>query len=214
MNNKHNIQQSGFTLIETLIAILILALTIGALLTLTAGGFFSIRYAKNDIVAANLLQESLEYIRNTRDTAAQNQNTDPSLPQGANWSAWLNDPSRDFGRNCVVTNNPDGCIVNPYARNDLDRVVACNGRCSKLNYFPAAGFYGYGFLNSNTFEDLNLDPQQAQPYETSFVRTIKMEPVTVDGVEQLIVTARMDWLNGTNPKSATQSITLTPWNLQ
>lgn len=66
LNNSMKKQQ-GFTLIETLIAVFILTLTIGGLLTLAANGYFSVRYARNQIVANNLLQESLEYIRNSRD---------------------------------------------------------------------------------------------------------------------------------------------------
>ena len=194
--------QKGFTLIETLIAILILALTIGALLTLTAGGFFSIRYAKNDIVAANLLQESLEFIRNTRDNAAQG---------GLDWNTWI-----DQYKQCRTDINSDGCIINPYSDayqgsySVSDAVVGCSGDCPNLWYFPASGFYGYtGSLN--VFDPSNTDTNR---YETSFVRTVKMDLVTTTPDPQLIVTARMDWLNGTNRKSTTQSIILTPWNLQ
>ncbi len=187
--------QSGFTLIETLIAILILSLAIGALLTLTAGGFFSIRYAKNDIVASNLLQESLEYIRNTRDSAAQ-ANTE--------WDTWY---STYRAKGCVDDN---GCIVNPYAMNDNERVVACGTDCPNIIYFPTAGFYGYETSGGNYFDPFNID---TQPYPTSFVRTITIRETTNTSEPQLIVTATMEWLNGTNRKSATQSIILTKWNL-
>jgi prepilin-type N-terminal cleavage/methylation domain-containing protein len=190
---KHTTKnQKGFTLIETLIAVLILALTVGALLTLTAGGFFSIRYAKNDIVASNLLQESLEYIRNTRDSASQ---------QGMSWTDWL-----DLYQQCQTT---DGCAINPYAQSSTNIIIGCPARCANLAYFPNSGFYGYP--GSNVFDPLGLD---TQPYETSFVRTITMELVNQATSPQLVVTARMQWLNGTNSKSASQSIILTPWNLQ
>jgi prepilin-type N-terminal cleavage/methylation domain-containing protein len=187
--------QSGFTLIETLIAILILSLTIGALLTLTAGGFFSIRYAKNDIVASNLLQESLEYIRNTRDTAAQ---------QGSTWDDWY---ATYQSGGC--TNN-DGCIVNPYAVSDTERVTPCSNDCPSITYFPVSGFYGYEASGGNHFDPFNVD---AQPYDTSFVRTITFRETTDTSEPQLIITARMEWLNGTNTKSATQSIILSKWNI-
>lgn len=188
--------QSGFTLIETLIAILILSLTIGALLTLTAGGFFSIRYAKNDIVASNLLQESLEYIRNTRDSAAQ---------QNTGWAAWY---STYESNGCT---DRDGCIVNPYAENQDERVISCRGDCPKIKYFSGSGFYGYETSSGiNYFDNFATD---ADFYETSFVRTITMRETTDTSEPQLIITARMEWLNGTNTKSATQSIILSKWNL-
>ena len=41
----------GFTLVETLLAVLILAGCIAALTELVSSGFFSVRYAKNQIIA-------------------------------------------------------------------------------------------------------------------------------------------------------------------
>lgn len=187
--------QKGFTLVETLIAIFILALTIGALLTLTAGGFFSIRYAKNDIVASNLLQESLEYIRNSRDTAAQ---------QGQSWGEW----GQQF-ENCF---EPAGCIINTYPQSNTDVVSMCGGvgfggqanDCDPMVYLvdqhmyvqpPLATIFG----NSGT------------SIPTSFVRNILFEQMAN---AQIKVTARIDWKNGINDKHVTQSIILTPWNIR
>ncbi|MBP6904617.1 MAG: prepilin-type N-terminal cleavage/methylation domain-containing protein [Candidatus Pacebacteria bacterium] len=183
----------GFTLIETLIAILILAMTIGALLSLTAGGFFSIRYAKNDIVASNLLQESLEYIRNTRDSAAQEQGV-PS------WDAWRSQFDACFDQ--------DGCMINPYAVSAPARVSGCGSTCDNLYYFPGDGFYAYPPVEDNVFNTTGSE----ESVKTSFIRTITMEegPSGTD----IIVTATMQWMNGTNTKQTKQSIILSQWNLQ
>ncbi|HWC57974.1 MAG TPA: prepilin-type N-terminal cleavage/methylation domain-containing protein [Candidatus Paceibacterota bacterium] len=190
--------QDGFTLVETLVAIFILALAIAALLTLTAGGYFSIRYSKNDIVATNLLQESLEYIRNTRDTAAQQ--------PGQTWDGWFSTYSA-----CDATNNSKAsCIINPYAQSDSDHVKACSGTnplkgCTPLSYYADVGMYGYapGDVHSSS---------PASP--TSFVRYITMRTITTKaGDPELLVTATIGWLNGTSPKSEQQSIILTKWNL-
>ena len=191
---KPNTTQSGFTLVETIVAILILILTVGALLTLTAGGFFTIRYIKNDIAATNLLQESLEYIRNTRDTAAQS---------GIPWEEW----SQTYINNGCTSKN--GCIVNPYAIKPEVRVVACDNDCPYMTFFPGPNFYSYPVDNI-------FGPSIDQPYETSFVRTIRMQVVdsqTTDTRPTLAITASIQWMNGTNRKSVTQSLTLTPWNL-
>lgn len=192
---KKYTQQSGFTLIETLIAILILSLAIGALLTLTAGGFFGIRYAKNDIVASNLLQESLEYVRNSRDNAAQSDS-------GTSWGIWQS--------RYAACASDDGCMINPYADTDGGKVQACSGDCDQLKYFPDAGFYGYN--DTDIFNTTG-----GQGFATSFVRTVHMTEIAPTGVNvdpQLLVTATMEWMNGTNKKSTTQSIVLTRWNLQ
>lgn len=185
--------EAGFTLIETLIAILILAMTIGALLSLTAGGFFSIRYAKNDIVASNLLQESLEYIRNTRDSAAQEQ----GLPS---WDAWRSQFNACF--------DEDGCMINPYAVNTTARVSACGSTCDNLYYFAGEGFYAYPPIGDNVFNTSGSEDS----VKTSFIRTITMEP-GASGTD-IIVTATMEWMNGTNTKQTKQSIILSQWNLQ
>lgn len=194
---RHN--QAGFTLIETLVAILILAMAIGALLTLTAGGFFTIRYAKNDIVASNLLQESLEYIRNTRDSEAQK-----IVP--SSWDQWF-----DTYRNANCTDPDVGCMVNPYARASTSRVIACDADgtevCDNLYYFPSDGFYSYAPAADNLFSSLSSGTE----LQTSFIRTITMEE-SANGAD-IVVTATMEWMNGTNKKQTTQSIILTKWNL-
>lgn len=191
---RHNTLRTtqGFTLIETLIAIFILALTIGALLTLTAGGFFSIRYAKNDIVASNLLQESLEYVRNTRDSASE---------QNKTWDDWLLEYRN---ANC---SGSAGCAINPYAQSG-DFVGECDPSCEPLSYYPDAGMYAYPSL-SHVFDD------GASAISTTFVRKVTFDERTNEnGDPEVIVTARIDWKNGTNPKHLTQSILLTSWNLQ
>lgn len=190
---KTETTQNGFTLVETIVAILILVLTIGALLTLTAGGFFTIRYVKNDIVAGNLVQESLEYIRSTRDTMAQ---------AGGSWEEWYRTYT-DAG--CM---SKDGCSINPYASKPENRVMACSGDCPFMIFFPGSNFYAY---NVDNIFGSSID----QPYETSFIRTIRMEVIdqqTSDSAPSVAVTATIQWMNGTNRKSTTQSGILTPWN--
>ena len=194
MNTTRN-NQKGFTLIETLVAILILAMAIGALLTLASGGFFTIRYAKNDIVANNLLQESLEYIRNERDTWAQ---------QGRTWTDWI----ASFPDQCKTD---DGCTINTYSGLDPQEPFA--NSCTDpttcyMTYFADSGFYGYP---GNNLFDGGQTMQQ-----TSFVRTISIKQASIVDTEdpQYIITATMKWMNGLNQKTISQSITLTNWNFQ
>lgn len=196
MHRSQKQLNKGFTLIETLVAILILAMTIGALLTLTAGGFFSIRYSKNELVANNLLQESLEYIRNTRDSY---------VTEGLRWEDFLQTLSQ---RGCLVDDNAGGCMVNPYAVNPQERIVSCSRSCDPMLFFPDVGYYGYG-------TDPIFSSHDTLSYETTFVRTIHIKrSEIVDDGSQLIVTANMRWLNGTNNKNITQTMLLTKWNLQ
>ena len=181
--------QSGFTLVETLVAILILSMTIGAVLALAAGGYFGVRYARNDIVATNLLQESLEYVRNTRDTAQQQQSV-------TTFDEWLS--TFDFCR------TDTGCMINPYHQDGELAVIPCATTCDNISYYSDTGFYGY--------TDSISKFARGTPLQTTFVRTVTMQRIGT--TNQIIVTARMKWLNGTSSKSTQQSIILSPWSTQ
>ena len=67
LNTKSN---KGFTLIETLVAILILSIAFNAVITLISNSIFSAQYARNQITAMYLAQEAVDHIRNDRDSHA------------------------------------------------------------------------------------------------------------------------------------------------
>lgn len=193
--------QKGFTLVETIIATLILSLSIGALLSLAAGGFFSVRYARNQIVADNLLQESLEYIRKSRDDA---------FIQGVSWTTWLAslnvnssgalvDPGTPSG--CFVA---DGCSVDPYT--SQFNVKACGATCPSTIFYPlsSGGFYGY------SGGDYPFSTSGITPITTSYVRKITTQKTNSD--QQLVVTAQIQWLNGNATKTVSQSMILSNWS--
>jgi prepilin-type N-terminal cleavage/methylation domain-containing protein len=192
-------KQQGFTLIETLIAILILTLTIGALLSLAAGGFYSVRYSRNQIVANNLIQESIEYVRNSRDTAFE---------QGKLWNNWQTDVlsvnvsgvSTGTGTDGCLSAN--GCYVDPYTTGP--KIKECqNGICPSIYYYPDSSFYGY---NGASYP---FTPSVNPIYQTSFVRTINIK--TTSDPNQLVVVAKISWLNGQTQRSVSQKILITNW---
>ena len=59
--------QSGFTLLETLVAIFIFAIALTALATIGVRGTVAARNAQNSAIALNLAQEGLELVENRRD---------------------------------------------------------------------------------------------------------------------------------------------------
>jgi type II secretory pathway pseudopilin PulG len=198
MKNTNFKKQSGFTLIETLMAILILTLSVGALLALAAGGFYSVRYSRNQIVANNLLQESIEFIRNTRDT---------SFEQGLLWDDWqtqvlsvdtAGNPSGGIENGCLSAN---GCFVDPYSKDA--KIKECEGgSCPFIHYYPETSFYGYPTSN------YAFNPG-SDPYETTFVRSVYVVPGA--DPNQMIVTAVISWLNGQTQRSISQSTLITNW---
>lgn len=181
---KHN----AFTLIETVIAIFILALAMAPLLTLAASGYYSVRYARNQIVADNLVQEAVEVIRNRRDTIFFEESTDPSVIAGR-WAQM-----RSMFNSCFTSN---GCAIDIYTTGST--VLACAGDCPYLTYYENQGIYGY---------TIGYPFTGGVTYPTSYVRTVKM---TQSQTDQIRGTVTVSWLDGGRTRTATQDFLLTNW---
>jgi prepilin-type N-terminal cleavage/methylation domain-containing protein len=70
MNNnffKKINSKSGFTLLETMVAIMLFVIALSALLALVRDSVTSSTYTRNEVVATYLAQEGVDYIRNIRD---------------------------------------------------------------------------------------------------------------------------------------------------
>lgn len=183
-----NKKQFGFTLIETVIAIFIMSLAMGSLLTLAASGYYSVRYARNQIVADNLVQEAVEVIRNTRDDIFFFGNLDPGVTAGR-WAQM-----RSVFNSCFASN---GCIVDLYTTGP--RVIACSGQCPYLTYYENQGIYGYSIGYPFT---------GGSSYPTSYIRTVKMSQTQTD---HILGTVTVEWLDGGRTRSSTQDFMLTNW---
>lgn len=112
-------KEKGFTFVETLVAIAVLLLAVVAPLSLVYQSLAASRVARNQVTAIYLAQESIEFIRATRDGNALSGNT---------WLQGLSD--------CV---SDDGCYIDiPEAD-----VHPCTGDCPILQYNPETYLYGY-----------------------------------------------------------------------
>jgi prepilin-type N-terminal cleavage/methylation domain-containing protein len=109
----------GFTLLETLMGVVILSLTILAPFTLAHFSLRSASLYKNQAVAFHLAQEAIEYVRNRRDNN--------SLAGAADWLEGL---GLCRGVNGCEVDIPNNAIFN------------CNP-CRKIKYDSASGFYNY-----------------------------------------------------------------------
>src|SRR5574344_1635091 len=85
MSNKFYIKKlnKGFTLIETMVSILILSVALAALISLISGSLFISRYNKNEITVNYLLQEVIDYVKNDRDTKI--------FQEGQDWDSFLSE---------------------------------------------------------------------------------------------------------------------------
>ena len=64
--------KKGFTIVETLVAIAVLMIAIAGPLVVASKGLTAAVYARDQVIASNLAQESMEKIRNIKDNNVAN----------------------------------------------------------------------------------------------------------------------------------------------
>jgi prepilin-type N-terminal cleavage/methylation domain-containing protein len=127
MTNKKN---KGFTLIETMVAVLLLSVAIAGPLTIASKGLSTALVAKDQIGAYYLAQDAIEYLRFKRDANC--------LIAGSPCDSgeWL---SGIVGAGLCSADGTVACQIDSIQ----DTVAACSGTCSVLNYDTTNHFYSY-----------------------------------------------------------------------
>src|SRR3989344_2234390 len=97
----------GFTLIETLIAVLLLSTAITGPLTIASKGLTVTLVAKDQFIAFYLAQDAMEQVRFLRDSACLAAGGGPTGCPEAAWLSSLN--------NCLASVSPDGCYLDSLA---------------------------------------------------------------------------------------------------
>jgi len=114
--------RQGFTIIEVLIAIFIIALGAGGLLTLSSQTIKASSFVNNKLVASYLAQEGVEIVRNIRDTNYL------KIRQGDTGVAWDDNiilPGNDCATRCQTDYN-DTALAGVGALTPLLRDAATN----------------------------------------------------------------------------------------
>ncbi len=119
--------KKGFTLIETLLAVLILAIALAAPLTIAAKALSAALIAKDQTTAFFLAQDAVEYVRFKRDT-----NTLPLTSATWTSAAWLS----GLDAECSGTN---GCKVDSVK----NTITACSVACEVLQFNETRSWYTY-----------------------------------------------------------------------
>lgn len=166
IKNKNIDGTRGFTLIEALVAIVILITAVTATFTAVQSGIQSSIQAKNQITAFYLAQEAVEFVRNKRD-----QNS----IAGANWLTGIASAASDPcypGKACSVD------VVN-------NALAACSsgpGSCSNLTQDtnPSSSTYGLYSMDSSWTT-------------TGFSREVEVEVYSAD---QAQLTVTIGWSIG------------------
>ena len=148
-NYSKNNNVSGFTLIETLVAITVFTFSVLAILSVLASNFSNTNYTKGRTTAIYLAQEGVEYVRNIRDTYA--------LYSGGGANSW-----NDFVAKldpCDKASSPEGCYLdikrdssgdpyNIFTTGDPQQITniyiaACTLGCPEILFDEVAGEYNY-----------------------------------------------------------------------
>ena len=192
MKNKKLQKNSGFTLIETMFAVIIMAFSISVFMNVVANTLFSARYAKNEVVANYLAQEAIDYIRNDRDSMVFFSSDEFSQDT---WGSFVNKYSD-------ICTEKDGCElgvldqeggVSPILR------TCTTDLCSNFYYDPNpedGSFYTY---------DLSDKPEKTK---TTFSRKIQFTKISDEMVK---VKVTIYWKNGSRESSRSLETTLTKW---
>lgn len=127
-----NIQKNkGFTLVETLIAVLILSIAIAGPLTIASKGLNAALIAKNQATAAFLAQDAMEYLRFARDTnRLENQD-------------WLDGPSATDSTTLTQCESPKTCYLDSTAQNPTFPHACANSGCDPISYDATNHIYNY-----------------------------------------------------------------------
>jgi prepilin-type N-terminal cleavage/methylation domain-containing protein len=186
-NTKSN-RNSGFTLVETLVAVSIFSTTLVAVLVLLGQGIADTNYAKRKITAEYLAQEGIEYIRNIRDTYL--------LSDGASgWTNFNNKLRAGTGAGC---NSAAGCYFDPGSTFSLMSEISmshCTGNndtCPQLTYNATTGEYSY----------------DVSGVSSGFTRKIQSDEVTGN---ETAISSTVYWMDGSNEYSVSFTESLFNW---
>ncbi len=182
--------KSGFSLLETIVAIAILMMTIVGPLSLASKGIVFADYVKDEVTAFYLAQEAMEALRNIRDNNIKN---------GANWLDKINHGNcLNTGNNiCKLKLDIWGYISPPNtAVSLLDCDPASDPTCGNLlvaQYNDGSKLYGYGNFpgnpdnhNSSIFSryiTVTKEPGADLPYDLS-------------NGDEVNVTVEVSWVSG------------------
>ncbi len=178
-------KNSGFTLIETLVAIFLLMITVASIVSLSGKILISTKSQKSEITAQYLLQDAVEFLHNNRDSA---------INGGASWAQYTTFGSCPLvvGSNtvsicpCIFTSGSPGyCSINSI----FDEVNVCPaGGCPNMMQVENSGQTIFCSLSPNCPGFLSTIRQ------TSFVRKIMME-INPMNPDEIFVDVAVSWVD-------------------
>ena len=149
--------RDGFTLLETLVALILLSAAIAGPFALAASAIFDVKVFRHKLVALNLAQEGLEIIRSYRDN---------NVHANLYWAVDLG--AGTWQADIVCPNPPAPCTAT--AVQALNFKSCGGGECADpLRYDQATGVYSYAsgdpspFRRTITIDRTQVDSRVPQP---------------------------------------------------
>lgn len=164
--------QPAFTLIETFVAITILSFAVIAPLTLASQSLSTARYARDQVVASNLAQDAVEFVRAKRDF---------NLIQIARTGSgnWID------GLPVSVPPAPDM----PFVVDSVSGVVnTCNGPCDKILFDVATGLYTYTTGNPSLYtRTVTMRQSPTNPLEATVRVVVSWRSAVYAGQRSVVI---------------------------
>lgn len=187
MSLKFYKKNLGFTLIETMVAISILSMSILGTFTAVQSALQNSTFAKDQVTAFYLVQEVMEFMRNTRDSNNLYSIANPSTPH--DWLYGISGPGDpcEFGKVCRVDVPANGAMT---------RCGDSFGTCPVITQdinpdSTGSGLFGYGY---------------ARP--THFRREVQLQPISAT---EIVVRVKISWSSGVFNKNFQVEQTLMNW---
>jgi prepilin-type N-terminal cleavage/methylation domain-containing protein len=159
--SKSSRKKGGFTLIETMIAVAIVAMAILGPLNIISTGLKTAYLSRDQLTATALAQDAIEYVRSVRDQSRLR-------AAAGDLAEYLNDciPDHLSALGCIVDTNS---IINPGSTNDshVDMVTDTHNNNLPLNYNESTGLYGYssgaGWVATKFYRIVEISPSSNSP---------------------------------------------------
>ncbi len=187
----------GFTLVEAMVAVTILAFAVAGPLSAASRALVAAETARDQLTASYLAQEGIEYVRAMRDdaylNAYKNSTVNPSTypPSGVSAAAWI-----DFtgGSNAwsMTGCTTASCTVDPARYMGTGSGLSLTAYSGSMPLYLASGAY----------------TQQATGVQTPFTRTVQATVVTATDAT---IVSKVSWSFHGTPYTVAVTDHLTPW---
>lgn len=172
-NKKNN---SGFTIIEMIIAVFIFTLSLSALMVVSSRGLRAARTAQNQVIADYLALESIEIVRNIRDG---------ELLDRDGVGDWSDLFDQDGCWTSQINGTTTGCSTGFVNLSDRPRLFPCDGDDCTVFYNESVYLYRQfiGGVPAGNYEDIG------------FRREVRFTQIP-GNTDELIVTVIVTWAQG------------------